>query len=472
MSVNYKTANDVLKRAKQIYEDGYHTFKEIDINQRLSSSGNKGNLGQIVEEGWFGIDVNSRHEKDFPLADIELKVIPYIEKDDGTKSGKERLVVSMINYNEEANIKTFEESSFWKKANQILIMTYEHDYSKTKGDYYVDNAKIYKIPPEDLNIIKRDWQIIHDLIVDGRAHELSESITNYLGACTKGANSTILVTQPNSNILAKPRAYSLKGSYITYLIKNSLFVNDEIFDLDLFENSESYQYSIDDRALSIFNKYRDKTISELRLLFDYSKKSKNINKVMVDRIITSEFPTLISELEKSNTIIKTVAIDNINDINVKESMSFPTFKFSDIIENTWEESTQREFFEDLKILFVIFEKDKDNPESNKLLKIFFYKLTEDDLKEISNVYKRTRDILIEGNVLIKKPGSKIVNNRLPKVSENPVAHVRPHAAIADYSEDGKYADYIPSDNQWMTKQCFWINASFIKNLIKNNLNSI
>ncbi len=466
MSIKYSTSSEVLKKAKEIYKDRYHTFGEIDINKRLSSTGNKGNLGQIIEEGWFGIDVNSRHEKDFPDANLELKVIPYIEKEDGSKSGKERLVVSMINYEEEASITTFEESSFWKKADQILIMTYEHDYEKPKSDYYVNNAKIYRIPSDDLTIIKNDWQIIHDLIVAGKAHELSESLTNYLGACTKGANSSILVNQPNSNIKAKPRAYSLKGSYITYLIRNSLF-NDNENNFETHEEDGYYPYSIEDKAQNIFRKYYGKTISELKELVNYSKNSKQINRVLIDKIIQQEYPSLNNELEKSNTIIKTVAIDNVNKISIKESMSFPTFKFADVIENSWEDSSQREFFEDLRILFIIFEKDQYNQELTFLKTTFFYTLSEDDLKSIKAVYDKTRLILTSSDVLIKSINSKVIKNKLPKMKDNPVAHVRPHARFADYTENGKYSDYIPSSNQWMTKQCFWLNSKFITKIISN-----
>lgn len=466
MSMKYTTANEVLKRAREIYKDGYHTFGEIDIKNRLNSEGNKGNLGQIIEEGWFGIDVNSRHEKDFPEANLELKVIPYLEKEDGSKSGKERLVVSMINYEEEGNITTFEESSFWKKADQILIMTYEHDYEKSKSDYYVNNARIYRIPPEDLLVIKNDWKIIHDYIINGKAHELSESLTNYLGACTKGANSEKLVTQPFSEIKAKPRAYSLKNSYITYLIRNSLFNDHELY-LEVNDEPTINNYSIEEKALSIFNKYKDKSIQELKSIFNYYKDSKSINNSLVNKIILKEYPSLKEELEKSNTIIKTVAIDNIKNIKIKESMSFPTFKFADVIENSWEDSSQREFFEDLRILFVIFEKNQFNQNLTILKSCFFYKLTLNDLENIKKVYDRTRATLISGDVIVNSSNSRVIKNKFPKMKENPVAHIRPHASKADYTEYGKFSDFIPACNQWMTKQCFWLNSTFIMKIISN-----
>ena len=61
-----------------------------------------------------------------------------------------------------------------------------------------------------------------------------------------------------------------------------------------------------------------------------------------------------------------------------------------------------------------------------------------------------------------------------------ICHVRPHASQRDYSVDGRYADKLPvpakwinkpdNDNysdQWMTKQCFWINNDYIKEQVQD-----
>ena len=42
---------------------------------------------------------------------------------------------------------------------------------------------------KDLEIIRSDYEIIAKKIQDGRAHELSEADTMYLGAATKGATA-------------------------------------------------------------------------------------------------------------------------------------------------------------------------------------------------------------------------------------------------------------------------------------------
>lgn len=463
----YKSAEEVLKRAREIYRERFHTFQEIDVNNRLLNNG-KGSLGVVVEEGWFGLPANNLHERDFPEAGLELKVIPYLKKEDNSYSGKERLVVSMINYQEEAKITKFEESSFWKKADRILIMTYEHVYSKDRGDYFVDCANIFTIPLEDLEIIRKDWELIHNYIVQGKAHELSESLTNYLGACTKGANGDVLVNQPNSPIRAKPRAYSLKGSYITYLIKNSLLKNNT-YSNELFINETDSNYSesrtdinyIESRLNKIFSQYLKQSVSEIAKKIGYSNNSKNINSVLVKRIIKEADSSLLKIIDNSSFIIKTVVVTiNGKKKSVKESMSFAPFRFIEILNESWDDSSLKEFFEDLKLSLFVFEKISG---ITTFKKIIYYTIHEEDLENIKSVYCNAREKIKKGKVLNEKNG--LISNNFPKSKDNPVAHIRPHAAKADYSVNGKNADYLPVEKRWMTRQSFWLNRRFIQKII-------
>ena len=96
-------------------------------------------------------------------------------------------------------------------------------------------------PNQDEETIKNDFYIIKQKVKDGRAHELSESDTSYLGACTKARTSKDRTTQPNSEIDAKPRAYSLKNSYMTGIL-NSIGTTIS-FDTNEFKTVEDYVLS-------------------------------------------------------------------------------------------------------------------------------------------------------------------------------------------------------------------------------------
>ena len=91
----YKTKEELLKKSKEAIKI---PFGEIDTTGRLCVAKNKGNIGQMFEECWFGIKVNSRAEADFKELGVELKVTPYKQNKNGTLVAKERLILTMIDY--------------------------------------------------------------------------------------------------------------------------------------------------------------------------------------------------------------------------------------------------------------------------------------------------------------------------------------------------------------------------------------
>src|SRR5690554_7268790 len=178
----------------------------------------KGNFGQILEKFYFGYEPNSNAEPDFKEAGIELKSSPLKTLRNGEFRSKERLILKIINYLEVYK-EEFETSSFWKKNADLLLVFYLHDRDLDLLDYIIKLVDDWKYPKEDLKIIRRDWEFINQKIKEGKAHELSEGDTFYLGACTKG--STALKSfrdQPFNQEKAKQRAYSLKQGYVNHII--------------------------------------------------------------------------------------------------------------------------------------------------------------------------------------------------------------------------------------------------------------
>ena len=186
-----KSLNDILNEEVVTIED-----KET----------NKGGLGQLVEKYLFGMDNNSDSGPDFMPAGIELKVTPYKKLKDGKLSAKERLVLNIIDYmNEYKN--EFDSSHFWFKNNTIQLLWYLWEPDKEVKDLKITHEKLLELAKsDDLKQIEEDWKYIVNKIKNGKAHELSEADTMYLGACTKGANASSLREQPYSDVKAMQRA--------------------------------------------------------------------------------------------------------------------------------------------------------------------------------------------------------------------------------------------------------------------------
>ena len=328
--IEYKTQEEILIRGNEAIGK---TVRQIDKYGRVDSDGIKGGIGHVIEESLYGYKINSDAEPDFPEAGVELKVTGVIKDKNGYKA-KERLVLNIINYMKEAYT-TFDTSSFWHKNETLMLLFYEYKRDHHPGDFMFLKAILFKYPAEDLVIIKDDWQKIVEKIRAGRAHELSEGDTFYLGACTKGATAaTSLRQQPFSNIPAKQRAYCLKNKYMTYLVRK--FVFGEAQDEHIIKSvSELAGKSFESYVTSKLEAYKGKSVEELKQIFDMKSDAKNLGALVAYKILGIK-GNKAAELENAGVAVKTIRIQYNG--RIKESMSFAPFKFREVASETWEDA--------------------------------------------------------------------------------------------------------------------------------------
>ncbi len=442
----YTTKEELLKRAQEV--KGI-PLRDIDTTGRLATG--KGAIGTVIEESWFGYMPNSESEPDFPEAGVELKVTPYIRGRNGIRA-KERLVCNIINYMEEYN-KTFQTSAFWHKCNTMLLMSYEHIADKPKGDFKIDEAVLFSFPEEDLAIIEHDWQTIMEKVRAGKAHEISEGDTMYLAACTKGANASSVRKQPFSTTMAKQRAYSLKSSYMTQILNKYIF-GDVESERIIKSLSRLHHHSFEECVIERLVPFYGKTVSQLRQICNITSTAKNANELILAKMLGVEGKiSQTEEFKKAGIVPKTIRVQNNG--RIKENMSFPTFDFIELSnEEYWEESELYNYLAPTKFLFVVFQEQGNGEYIFE--KAMFWNIPNEDLEQVRTVWERTVNTIRNGVILIQT--SRGMSNNLPKQSENPIAHVRPHG------KDGN--DKLPlPDGRMMTKQCFWLNNTYIASQI-------
>lgn len=450
--MKYFNEEELLLKAKQARGK---TFKEIDKYNRLSKKGATGALGNIIEESFFGYEVNSKAEADFSNLGIELKVTPFKQNKNKTLSAKERLVLNIINYMEEVQ-KDFWSSSFWEKNNKLLLMFYEWKPNIDRGDYRIVETILFTFPEEDLEIIKKDWEYIVNKIRAGEAHKLSEGDTQYLGACTKGANKNSLRQQPFSDIPAMQRAYSLKTSYMTALVRQ-IILKEKLVKFANFD--ELKEKTIEQLLHEKFSPYIGMSMQEMadKLNIKINPKNRAAVPNLISALLGVKGTKLdkISEFAKANIQFKTVRLQQNG--RPKESMSFVNIDFYEILEENWENSFIRNYFLETQILFVVFQYDENNVLRFKGIKLWHMPV-ETIENEVFEYWKEIRRVLKEGVIL--KQTKKGVENNFPKSNFNGVLHVRPKGK--DASDKVK----LP-DGQWITKQCYWLNADYIYEIVKD-----
>jgi DNA mismatch repair endonuclease MutH len=421
--------------------------EESDYATNHENKKRKGGLGEIIEERFFHYQCNNDSRPDFDKAGVELKVTPYKINKNGSLAAKERLVITMIDYFNVVG-ELFEQSHLWQKARLILLIYYLYQQDlESRLDYKIGYAKLFTPTASDIKIIKHDFEVIVEKIKAGKAHELSEGDTMYLGAAPKSATSQDRRKQPFSNELAKPRAFAFKNSYMTYVLNNYIVPGEDTYEpIMKVDTSKTFEDFVVDKI----NTYRDYTVIDLCKEFqiDYEKKPKNLEAMLAYRILGIK-GNHAEEFEKAKIVIKTIRIGKNN--KIKESMSFPTFKFKELIQEEWETSTFGTYLSETRFLFVVFKFDEND---ELLLKgCQFWNIPYNDLEnEVQKVWNRTKQVLIDGLQVTVKNGKN--TNNFPNASENPVCHVRPHAQNAQDT-------YELPDGRMYPKQCFWLNNSYI-----------
>lgn len=436
-----KSFKDVLNEYPYISNKEKEKLYEYYNNPR-----SKGSLGNLIEAYYFLYAPNSKSEADFNEAGVELKVTPYLINKSLTMRAKERLVLSMIDYDNDCNL-PFEENHMYKKCAIMLIVYYLYEQEKERLDYIMNYIKLFEFPEADLEIIKNDYNKIMSKIREGKAHEISEGDTIYLGACTKAADSTKVRSQPFSNIPAQPRAYCLKNSYMTYILNKYIVNENKEYESIIKDSSILKNKTLEEYIIEKMSKYYGKSVNNLKSIFNIniSTTTKSFNYLLAKCMLEVENDK-IEEFEKANISVKTIRVEK-NGI-IRESMSFPAFKYMDIVNQNFEDSDLYETFSSTRYLFMIFKYN----EKRELIftKAMFWNVPYSDLNtEIKKVWNETKKRIKLGQY-----------NNLPKMTESPITHVRPHGRNAD--------DVFPTpDGNTATKKCFWLDRHYIMKQIKS-----
>lgn len=432
----------------------------------------KGNFGQILEKFYFGYEPNSNAEPDFKEAGLELKSSPLKVLQNGTFRSKERLVLNIIDYLQ-VHKEDFHKSSFWKKNSHLLLVFYLHQPEDNLLDYLISLVDDWNFPEQDLEVIKKDWEKIKNKIIEGKAHELSESDTFYLGACTKGSRGGNLRDQPFSKEKAKQRAYSLKGSYVNHII--ATIANEEEGEYGkLIPSLEvSKQKTIEELVLEKFEPLYNNTDEELVHQFNLqhlNRKSKQYHAHLINAVTNIVFgvpegqriENYIEEFKKADLGVRTVRV-NQNNLPC-EDVSLPTFEYQEVYNGSWRESKLRRFVE-RKYLFIFFKYGDDN--ILRLEKVKFWNMKISEIKDANKIWLNLKKLIINGNivkeVVVNSRGQTIRKTRFPEIKTRNI-HIRPHARTSDDTFTLPVRDKVTGKMEY-TKHSFWFNKKYVRQAI-------
>ena len=441
----------------------HKTLGQLGIDNLTSKPGNKGGVGNFIEEGVYGIEPNNDPEPDFIDAGIELKSTPVVQNQNGTWSSKERLVLNMIDYYDEAEA-TFETSSFYHKNRRILLWFYHYLSGKPKADFEITAYDIFEFEHSvEYAIIKRDWEIIHQKIVDGKAHEISESDTTFLAACTKGVGHGQTREQPFNATPAKPRAYSFKTGFMSRVYRE--IIHKMAKDApQLVSDDEWMKNPLEELYKEHFSQYHGLSLNQLKRRFMYRSKAKDITRRLVQRMLGltgNEMQT--QEMKDAGIKFKTVRLKQ-NGVP-HEAMSFPAFDFSELVSTSWDDSNIREELCEWKIMFAIFRDDEQG--ICRFDKVLFWNipnsLVDGPIKQMyfDAAIKISLGLAFEYD----SNGNPVDTFPKEKKRSNGICHIRPHGRDGSDKISLPVKDMATGITEFV-KPAFWFNREFIKKTIE------
>ena len=439
-----------------------HTLREFIDGELEKEYTGKGALGQMVEEIYFHLANNSRAEADFHSAGVELKCTPLKHGRREALLIKERLVCGMINYCELVG-EDFEESHFYTKCQLMLLLFYLHIQDVNKLDLEFLISLLWKFPDKDLEIIRQDYYTIVNKVKQGLAHEISEGDTLYLGACRKGVDGSSVTIQPYSATLAPTRAFCLKQSYMSTILKwiietkkNHLnMLNPELSSLVSLQalKEESFETIILKRYLKYIGQGYEKIAKSLKV--DLSKNPKNKFAMIASAIGTKGKKTNINATEeflKSGLMMKAIRVQANG--RIKESMAFENINYTEVYneENEWIDSRCYDIFTS-RFLFVIFREQTQNKGDYVLDKIFFWTMPPADLNVAEDYWKNIKQCVNDNH---------IAPEYFWKIGDHKLFHVRPKGRDVE--------DLAPNPHGGKArKYCYWFNNEYITEIVNKNI---
>jgi len=359
------------------------TLGEVDVNSVFNKTITKpkitGIAGDVIEQSVLGYppDGEQRPDLDVDGTLVELKTTG-MRKKNGQYEAKEPASITAVSIGTIEN-ETFDSSAFWQKIANTLFVFYEYESEKTVPaagykDFHIRGYTFHSFEGNDLDIIKKDWQIIHDFLWDIRENNSPEEAKKLYPDLSTVINKKTVYLDTAPKYPHPPR-FRLRRRVISSIIQ-------EVFNGDTFEKLPGEYESYGDIILKcsqLTQLYKGLSMFELLLHFGFDNVSqKGTVKQYAEQVIVRMFGGSSKKLSKIELFNKFGIIGKSITVNAKggrtEDMKLFSVDFDDLSEvEVLDEETglmRRKCFEDSELYSYLTE--------NKLLCIMFQEVPDDD----------------------------------------------------------------------------------------------
>lgn len=459
-----------------------------------------GIAGDVIEQSVLGYPADSEQRPDLNVDGVlvELKTTGIRESGRGKKkeiAAKEPASVTAVSIDKIAK-ETFDDSAFYHKIENLLFVFYHYNSKVTVraaayADFLIRGHLFYKFSEDNLEIIRKDWQRIHDFIVNIQSKYTEEEAKKYYPDLSTQINKELVYLDTAPKYPHAPRI-RLRKRVVTMIVQERFGKHLEVLPDKYFGYEDVFK-----KCREISNVYKDKSIGEILNLkgveFDSSKKhqTKQFAELAIVKMFGGEANKMsqIELFQNFGIVGKSIAIKK-NESRTEDMKMFAV-DFSELIENEFEDedmdSLREKVFEDSalynylhdnKLLCIVFQEDTADSKGYINLyenKFLGFKLLELDVPELvasaKKVWEEARDTIINENlcdvpVLLKNgayrytPKTKVLMTapNLPKSEENIVFF---RGSGKDATQKNQVVNGVR-----MLKQYYWIKGSYLVERMK------
>ncbi|MCF6194676.1 MAG: DNA mismatch repair endonuclease MutH [Kangiellaceae bacterium] len=179
----------------------------------------KGWQGQFIEQ-CLGADAGNRSEPDFRLIGVELKTLPI----DYQGKVQESTYVSVVDINKQLAL-LWDESVVYHKLKHVLWVPIAKRKGESTSQSTVATPFLWRANPDELSLLKTDWENAMELIAMGKIHQLTAKMGEILQVRPKAANSKVLTNSVNERgepSQTLPRGFYLRSQFTQKLLNQNL----------------------------------------------------------------------------------------------------------------------------------------------------------------------------------------------------------------------------------------------------------
>lgn len=416
---------------------------QMSFNASPKARGKTG-VGHLIEY-YLGRRPNNKPEPDIEELGVEVKAIP-LKRSGASWVPKEPTSLAMIDYGE-LDRQPWPDASVQKKLRRILFVPFEHHY-EDKRLHRFRRPFLWSPEPIDAPVMHDDYDAVRRYVREGRAHELSETISTILGARRKGSKGQ-MARQPNSEIPAKSRAWALKTAF-TGTVVGKHVLGHRTVSVTSVEDIRSLA-DVLPWTIHRIGAYEGRTLESIAEETGAKVSGGKAGPAsFVRALLGIRAKGSIEEFDKLGVRIHTISVRPDGKLN--EAVPFPAMDLRAFAQEEWEDAELREHVD--RILFIPLISEAGVSRGARTIgKPFLWVPSQAEWATIEEEWRSFQAQVRTGAATYQAHGARRQSGLTPS-SQTSILHMRPHA------RDSRDLDVDPRGTP-VTKQSFWLNKAFV-----------